>query len=53
MSFTLRAGEILGIAGVEGNGQGEIISALTGMSGYTEGKIEVNGEEIKGGRLHG
>lgn len=48
VSFTLRAGEILGIAGVEGNGQGEIISALTGMSGYTEGKIEVNGEEIKG-----
>ncbi|MFQ7618441.1 ABC transporter ATP-binding protein [[Clostridium] scindens] len=48
VSFSLRSGEILGIAGVEGNGQSELIQALTGMGSYTEGEIEVNGRIIKG-----
>ena len=47
-SFTLRKGEILGIAGVEGNGQNELVSALTGMGSYSSGTIEVNGQDIKG-----
>ena len=48
VSFTLRKGEILGIAGVEGNGQNELVSALTGMGSYSGGTIEVNGQDIKG-----
>lgn len=48
VSFTLRRGEILGIAGVEGNGQTELVRALSGMGVYDSGSIEVNGDEIKG-----
>lgn len=48
ISFSLRAGEILGIAGVEGNGQAELIEALTGMGCYSDGSIEVNGKDIHG-----
>jgi general nucleoside transport system ATP-binding protein len=39
VSLTVRAGEILGIAGVEGNGQSELVEALTGMRKATGGKI--------------
>ncbi len=39
VSFDVRAGEILGIAGVEGNGQSELVEALTGMRKIMEGKI--------------
>ncbi|HZS77326.1 MAG TPA: ABC transporter ATP-binding protein [Ktedonobacteraceae bacterium] len=39
VSFEVRAGEILGIAGVEGNGQSELIQALTGMRKITGGKV--------------
>ena len=48
ISFTLRRGEILGIAGVEGNGQTELVEALTGMSGYASGSIEIGKKDIKG-----
>lgn len=48
VSFTLRRGEILGIAGVEGNGQTELVQALAGMGSYTSGSIEVNGQDIRG-----
>lgn len=48
VSFSLRRGEILGIAGVEGNGQTELVQALTGMGSYLSGSIEVNGKDIKG-----
>src|SRR3989449_11346808 len=39
VSFVVRAGEILGIAGVEGNGQSELVEVLTGMRKITSGKI--------------
>src|SRR5438874_10449474 len=39
VSFDVHAGEILGIAGVEGNGQSELVEALTGMRKITGGKI--------------
>src|SRR5438105_10887279 len=39
VSFDVRSGEILGIAGVEGNGQSELVEALTGMRKITSGKI--------------
>lgn len=39
VSFEVRAGEILGIAGVEGNGQSELVEAVTGMRKVTSGKM--------------
>lgn len=46
INFGVRRGEIVGIAGIEGNGQSELISALTGMlNGYT-GKIILNNQDI-------
>jgi len=41
VSFDVHAGEILGIAGVEGNGQSELIEALTGMRKITSGKVTI------------
>jgi ABC-type uncharacterized transport system ATPase subunit len=46
ISFRIRRGEIVGIAGVEGNGQGELIEALMGLRVPTEGTIELNGIDI-------
>lgn len=46
INFDLREGEILGIAGIEGNGQSELIYALTGLLSGAKGSIVVNGEEL-------
>lgn len=46
VSFTLRAGEVLGIAGVQGNGQTELVEALTGMRRVEEGSISLLGHEV-------
>ena len=48
VSFSVRAGEILGIAGVEGNGQREIVDMLFGFSSPDEGEVLMNGVEIVG-----
>ncbi len=48
-SLEVRAGEILGIAGVEGNGQSELIEVLTGMRKATAGKITIT--EVKNGQV--
>jgi ABC-type uncharacterized transport system ATPase subunit len=45
-SFTLKKGEILGIAGVDGNGQTELVEALTGLRPLTDGKILLEGSDI-------
>jgi len=45
VSFTLHAGEVLGIAGVEGNGQSELIEAILGLRNYT-GTVIFNGEPL-------
>lgn len=45
VSFTVRAGEILGIAGVLGNGQRELVEALTGLRPAVEGRIEILGKD--------
>nr|BBH94102.1 sugar ABC transporter ATP-binding protein [Thermogemmatispora argillosa] len=48
VSFEVRAGEILGIAGVEGNGQSELVEVLSGMRRATAGRItitHVSGEQ--------
>lgn len=46
ISFEVRAGEILGIAGVDGNGQSELIYAITGMRGVNDGSVTLNGKDI-------
>lgn len=46
ISFQVHKGEILGIAGVSGNGQDALCDAISGYRSLTEGKILLNGEEI-------
>ena len=46
ISFSMREGEILGIAGVEGNGQNELIEVLTGLRRAQGGTVELNGQVI-------
>lgn len=46
VSFDLHAGEILGIAGVEGNGQAELVQMLAGMRQPTSGTILLEGRDI-------
>ncbi|WP_406376869.1 ABC transporter ATP-binding protein [Streptomyces sp. NBC_00647] len=48
VSFTIHAGEVMGIAGVEGNGQTELIDALIGLKGADSGVIRFAGEDITG-----
>lgn len=48
VSFSLYRGRILGVAGVEGNGQKELSEILTGLRSFTRGKITMEGESIKG-----
>ena len=45
-SLTVRAGEIVGIAGVEGNGQTELVEAITGLRKIEKGKISIESEDI-------
>ncbi|MBM7618794.1 simple sugar transport system ATP-binding protein [Bacillus tianshenii] len=46
MSFELRKGEILGIAGVDGNGQSEIVESITGLKSVDSGTITFEGADI-------
>ncbi|HIU78153.1 MAG TPA: ABC transporter ATP-binding protein [Candidatus Avilachnospira avicola] len=48
VSFTIREGEVVGIAGVEGNGQTELSEVLAGLSDFASGDIKLNGTSIKG-----
>jgi simple sugar transport system ATP-binding protein len=48
VSFNVRAGEILGIAGVAGNGQDELVEAITGLRHTSEGTLSLAGENITG-----
>jgi simple sugar transport system ATP-binding protein len=45
-SLTIHAGEILGIAGVEGNGQAELVDAIMGIRTLTSGRVELGGSDI-------
>ena len=49
VSLSVRAGEILGIAGVAGNGQRELAEAVTGMRPLTSGSIRVGGVALRTG----
>jgi general nucleoside transport system ATP-binding protein len=46
LNLTVRAGEIVGIAGVDGNGQSELIEAITGLQKVESGSILLNGKDI-------
>ena len=49
VSFEVLAGEILGVAGVQGNGQTQLVEALTGLRHPVEGRIELLGTDITRG----
>src|SRR5580765_3037222 len=53
VSFSVSAGEIVGIAGVDGNGQSELIDAITGLRRSHSGAIEVAGEDVRGSSVRG
>lgn len=46
VSFEVCAGEVLGIAGVQGNGQTELVEALTGLTHSFEGKVTLAGQDV-------
>jgi simple sugar transport system ATP-binding protein len=46
VSFTIQPGEILGIAGVEGNGQTELIEAIAGLRETESGSIRISGHDV-------
>ena len=46
VSLELRAGEIMGLAGVQGNGQTELVEALTGLRAATKGSIRILGADV-------
>ena len=46
MSFNVYAGEILGVAGVEGNGQTELVEVLSGLRPAATGEVLINGKNV-------
>jgi general nucleoside transport system ATP-binding protein len=50
VSFEIRAGEILAVAGVQGNGQTELVEALTGLRPPAAGTVRLDGEDVTGAR---
>jgi simple sugar transport system ATP-binding protein len=52
VSFEVRGGEILGIAGVDGNGQSELIDALTGLRSVESGTVRIAGEDATRRSVH-
>ena len=52
VGFDVRAGEIVGLAGVDGNGQTELIDALTGLMQLTSGTVTVAGKDVSRASAH-
>lgn len=50
LNLSVKAGEIVGIAGVDGNGQSELIEAITGLMNSESGSILLNGKDIRNQR---
>lgn len=46
LSFGVKAGEILGIAGIDGNGQDELVEAITGLRHVESGSIKIKGQNM-------
>ncbi len=53
VSFSVREGEVVGIAGVEGNGQAEIINAITGWASPAAGTVSIDGHEVRALSIRG
>jgi len=51
ISFDVKAGEILCIAGIEGNGQTDLVYALTGLRGIDSGEIHLDGKNITDAKI--
>ena len=52
VSFELHAGEILGVAGVDGNGQAELAEVVTGIRKLESGSLTINGENVTGKNVY-
>ena len=54
VSLSVRAGEIVGVAGVEGNGQHELVECLAGLNALRAGRVRVAGRDVtgQGARAH-
>lgn len=48
LNLSVRRGEIVGIAGIDGNGQSELVEAITGLRKIKSGKVTLNGKDITG-----
>ena len=48
VSFVVRSGEIVGIAGVQGNGQTELVDAITGLRAAASGRVRIAGDDVTG-----
>lgn len=48
VSFDVRAGEILGVAGIQGNGQTQLVEALTGLRKPDKGKVVLSSDDVTG-----
>ena len=53
VTFDVRAGEIVGLAGIDGNGQTELIDAMTGLRTVASGSVVVDGEDVTKHSAHG
>lgn len=50
VSFEVRAGEVLGVAGVQGNGQTELVEVITGLRKLESGQVTINGKDLTNAR---
>jgi simple sugar transport system ATP-binding protein len=48
VSFSIRAGEIVALAGVQGNGQTELVEAMTGLRPVASGRVRLDGRDVTG-----
>jgi general nucleoside transport system ATP-binding protein len=52
VSFDVRRGEIVGLAGVDGNGQSELVEALSGLRKVEAGSVRLEGRDVTGASAH-
>lgn len=52
VSLDIRAGEVLGIAGVDGNGQAELANAIVGLLSPETGRIQIDGTDVTAASVH-
>ena len=53
VSFEVRAGEIVALAGIDGNGQTELIDGMTGLRAVEAGSVRVDGKDVTSETAHG